>query len=362
MTARKTTHPPRPATRRGRVLRTALAVGASLALLAACGGGGGGTSDAAGGGELDQVTFLHILPPESLTFAPEMIAEINGYFEQQRLDVQFETTRGSAPAIQTVIAGNALLTRVGDIETMIAAGERGAPLVAIGSMIKSGTIRMVSSRQAPLTQADQFRGKLIGTPSEGGTSEITVDLVAGSAGIPAEEVEKQVVGLSPGVFQLVQQGRVDAYVVSLDTSILLQNSQPDAVVYDPNDAVTAGKQLYATSTQQAQDPEKQDQLRRYLVAVRDAAQFIIDDADNGFAEVMRLIESEYDVPSLDDPEVARESLQTYVDSYTADGPLLHISTERWASTYEEVTGIGQVEPGLDPTAWITNDFVPQGSS
>jgi NitT/TauT family transport system substrate-binding protein len=362
MTAGKTTYPPRPATGRGRVLRTVVAVGASLALLAAC--GGGGTSDAAGGGELDQVTFLHILPPESLTFAPEMIANITGYFEQQGLDVQFETTRGSAPAIQTVIAGNALLTRVGDIETMIAAGERGAPLVAVASMIKNGTIRMVSSRQAPITEAEQFRGKLIGTPSEGGTSEITVDLVAGSAGIPAEEVEKQVVGLTPGVFELVKQGRVDAYVVSLDTAILLKQSQPDAVVYNPNDAVTAGAQLYATSTQQAQDPEKQDQLRRYLLAIRDAAQFIIDDADNGFAEVMRLIATEYEVPALDNPEVARESLQTYVDAYTADGPeqLLHISTERWAKTYEGVSGIGQVKPGLDPTEWISNDFVPQASS
>jgi hypothetical protein len=54
------------------------------------------------------------------------------------LDIHFEATQGSPPALQTVIAGSALLTPVGDIETMVAASERDAPLVVVGSALPRG--------------------------------------------------------------------------------------------------------------------------------------------------------------------------------------------------------------------------------
>ena len=76
---------------------------------------------------MQDVTFLNILPLESLTFTPELVAASCGYFEDHGLNVSFETTQGSAQAIQTVIAGGALITRVGDMETMVATGERERP-------------------------------------------------------------------------------------------------------------------------------------------------------------------------------------------------------------------------------------------
>jgi NitT/TauT family transport system substrate-binding protein len=66
------------------------------------------------------------------------------------LDIHFEATQGSPPALQTVIAGSALLTPVGDIETMVAASERDAPLVVVGSALpRAGA----DGLQPPGTQA-----------------------------------------------------------------------------------------------------------------------------------------------------------------------------------------------------------------
>jgi len=206
--------------RRGRLLRLLAVVLAACAVVTACGGG-----DTTDDGR-QRMTFLNILPLESLSYSAELIADTQGFFAARGLDVTFETTQGSAPAIQTVLAGSAEVTRIGDIETMIAAGNRNAPLVAFGEVIHRGTIRMVSAADDPITQAGQFRGKLVGTPSEGGTSAITLDLVAGSAGVPPAEVRRQVVGLAPGVFDLLTSGRIDAYIVSLDTSVQLQRTRP----------------------------------------------------------------------------------------------------------------------------------------
>ncbi|MEQ3549547.1 ABC transporter substrate-binding protein [Pseudonocardia nematodicida] len=350
-----TTTPARPHRRGpGRLVRMCAALLVGSAALAAC--GAEGSADGT-----DEITFLNVLPMESLSFAPEMIADTRGIFAEHGLDVTFEATQGSAPAIQTLLAGSAEISRIGDIETMIAAGTREAPLSVLGEPISRGTIRMISTEANPITTAADFQGRLVGTPSEGGTSSITLDLVAGSAGISPDEVNRQVVGLSPGVFDLLTAGRVDAYIVSLDTSVLLDQTRPEAVVYDPNDDITAGAQMYATSQAQAQDPETQDKLRRYLAAIDEAMQFIVADRESGFAETTELIGSKYEVPALSNPEVAQEALGTYVDAFTAGDSLVGVSPERWAATYEEVVGIGQLPAGLDPAEWLDTSLAPAGT-
>lgn len=347
-------------TRHLRFAQAVVALGVGALTLAACGGGEDKASSSESDGGLEAVTFLNILPIDSLSFAPELVASTCGQFEEEGLDVTFEATQGSAPAIQTIIAGSALLTRVGDIETILAAGEKKAPIVNIGTVTKRGPIRMVSSSDAPIETAEDFRGKKVGTPSEGGTSSITLDLVASSAGVDPSEVDRQVVGLAPGVFDLVSSGRIDAYIVSLDTSILLDKQQEKAVVYDPSDDIKSGAQLYMTSAEQAKDPGKQKQLRKYLAAVESAINFMIEDEANGFAKTMECISSEYDVPAMADPEVAKETLSGYVQSWTAagDGTIAQTDSQQWEDTYREMVDAGLIKDGMDPKDWVNNDFAP----
>jgi NitT/TauT family transport system substrate-binding protein len=355
----------RPTTRRRPRWQVALAAASAATLLAACGGGddeasgGDGGSGGGGNGELQEVTFLNILPLESLTFTPELVAASCGYFEEQGLDVTFETTQGSSQAIQTVLAGGALITRVGDMETMLAIGERDAPLVNVGQINKTGTIRFISAESDPLEAPADIEGRLMGTPSEGGTSEIILKLTAATAGIPQDEVQTQVVGLAPGVFDLVTSGRIGGYIVSLDTAVALQEQQPDAVVYAPSDDVQSGGQVYVTSQDQADDPETQEQLRSYLAAVKAAVQFVAEDEANGFAETIECL-SDYDIPTLEDPEVGKVALTQYVESWTAagDGEIARTVPEQWQTVYEEMSGSGFVPEGLDPAEWYTNDFAP----
>lgn len=349
-------YPPRPGaglTRRSFLGRagTAAAAGVGAVLLPSCGGGG------AGSGGSDAVTFLNIVPLESLTFTPELVASAGGHFANEGLDVSFQVTRGSAQAIQTVIAESALLTRVGNIETVLAAGPRDAPVINVGMPCKESTIRFVSAARAPIQSAQEFRGKTIGIPSEGGTSETTLDLILSAAGIAPSTVPRQVVGLAPGVFNLVRQGRLDAYVVSIDTAAALERQRPDAVVFNPADAIDAGGQIYLTS-QAALDSERdRDLLQRYLRAVRSAMEFVI--ADESLDETVRVLKSEYDFPPLDTPEVAKDSLRIYVDNWTANGRenLLRTVPQNWTRVYQEMVEAQLVPTGLQPQSWFTNELV-----
>jgi len=350
---------PRRALRRSRNLA---ALGLAGALVAACGSDDGKAgADAAGGAkELQEVTFLNILPLETLSFAPELVADTCGYFADHGLKVKFETTQGSAQAIQTVIAGSALITRVGDIETILAAGAKDAPIVNIGSATKLNTIRFVSSTDDPIKTAADLRGRTVGIPSQGGSSEITLNLVENSAGIKPADVPTQVVGVAPGVFDLVKSKRIGGYIVSLDTALALEAQQPDASVYDPSETITSGGQLYLTGKRQMADSKEKKQLKEYMAAVHDSTEMIIADEADGFKKTLDCIAKKYDVATAKNPEVAKGTLSFYSKAWQADGAdeVLHTTPDRWKGVYDEMVAAGMIKGGLDPAKWMTDDFAP----
>jgi NitT/TauT family transport system substrate-binding protein len=338
--------------------RAFAALAACLALLVA---GCGGAAPAGGAsGERTSVTFLNVLPIESLTFTPEIIAKADGHFEREGLDVQFQVTRGSAQAIQTVIAGSALLTRVSDTEMMVAVGARGAPIRAVGQPSQHATIRIVSAADDPIRAAADMRGHMIGIPSEGGTSETLVDTLAATAGLTDADVRKQVVGLAPGVYELVKQGRIDAYVVALDTAVAVQRQQPDAVVLDPSQVIAGGTQVYMTSQAALADPAQRDVLQRFLRAVWAAQESVI--ADQPLDSTLQTLGDAYDIPILREPDVAKETLRQYIASWQASGELLKIAPEQWSRVYDEAVAEELVPGGLDANGWFTNDLLPGASS
>jgi NitT/TauT family transport system substrate-binding protein len=344
--------------------RLVASLAAGALVLAACGDsaedGAAGDTDA-GDGALDEVTFLTIVPPESLTFAPELYATASGYFAENDLAVDLRPVRGSPQAIQGVLSELALISRVGDIEIIGAVGERGADqLVSVGSVFKDSTIRFVSSPEDPLSSADDLVGQLIGIPSEGGTSELTIDLVGRAGGV--EELDKQVVGLSPGTFDLVEDGRIAGYAVSLDTAVLLEQTR-DAVVLNPGDSIFSGGQVYMsnrTALEDEEDDSARDIVERFLLSVGQAIDDIVADQDNDFANVLETLRGSYSFDSLMDDDIAVGSLEQFVRSWTLDGEenILRNTEERWQGVYDELVEIGTTEPGLDPAAWYTNEYLP----
>ncbi|GAA4917812.1 NitT/TauT family transport system substrate-binding protein [Actinomycetospora succinea] len=327
----------------------AATVGAAAVVVPACSSGAGG------GG--DRVTFLNVLPLETLSFTPELVASAGGHFAREGLDVQFQTTRGSAQAIQTLIAGSALVSRIGDIETMIAVGERNAPLVNVSTMLQQVTVRMVSAASAPIRTPADFAGKTIGLPSQGGTSETTLDLVLARGGVDPASVQRQVVGLAPGVFDLVVQGRIAAYVASLDTSEQLRIQRPEAVIFNPADVIASGAQLYATSRPQLEDPRSRDLMTRYLRGIRSAVNAVL--ADPSGDQTLATIRSRFDFPILQDTALAKTSLAAYSANWNAAGPqnLMRTDPARWQATYAELSSAGVMPGGLQPDPWFTNELL-----
>ena len=303
-----------------------------------------------------ELTFLTVLPLTSLTFSPELLADAGGYFADVGLAVDFQSTRGTAQAIQLVLAGSAPLTRIGQIEAVSHASNRDAPILNVGTVVKESTIRFVSSATAPLREPRDFLGKTVGIPSEGGESETTLDLLLAAAGIDPGGVGRQVVGVGPGVFNLVEQGRIAGFAVSIDTAKILERQMPGVVVLRPGEFMTAGAQLYMTAADAL--PANRERLERYLAAIDGALDFMIN--DDGFDETLRIMRTKYSFSTLAETTVAKDSLSEYVRVWTSEGRdnVLRTVPDRWNEGYRDLVRLGQAASGKDPSAWFTNELLP----
>jgi NitT/TauT family transport system substrate-binding protein len=335
----------------GRAAGTLAAASMPGAFLAAC----GGDDDSGGSGGLEEVTFLTIIPL-NLGFITELVGDLNGHFKKEGLKVKIQSTRGSAQALQSVLQGSALTSRVGAIETAIAIAKQDAPMVNICMQWHKSPIGFASAKSAPLKEPKDWEGKKMGIPSEGGTSEWTLDLMLAAGGVPLDSVERQVVGFSPGTFDLVKKGRIDGYVIGSAEIVRFKTEVPDAFVLDPSKYVEEG-QCYITSKRSL--AENKDQLQAYMDATKAATDDVLADQDNGFKEIIKLVRTKHDFPELQDDKIARGVLQQQVDAWFIAGKenLLKTVPEDWQKVYDQVVDVKLAPGGKDPQEWFNNDLV-----
>jgi NitT/TauT family transport system substrate-binding protein len=347
-----------PTTRRSFVGRSAgafAAVGGAGMLLAACGddsddaagGGSASTSEESAGGGGDgggEVQVVNILPPQ-LGYSAEYIAEIDGYFKKEGLTVKVNTARGSAPAIQAVLSGTALLSWVGWLESVIAIANRGAPIQAVSFTGRRSTLKLVSDKGNPMNTPQDLVGERIGIPSEGGTSETTLDLMIANEGIDPKEVQRQVTGFTPGTFELIKQKRIAGFIIGGSQEQQFRETQPSSVFLETAKYVQDGL-CYITS----QDGVKNNkaQIQAYMRALKGAMEQIVDDGPE-FTDTLKKLRSKYDFPELKSDTVAKYYLKYNTDNWMLDGreKLLKVDKEKWQATYDAAAKVKAAKGGVD---------------
>ncbi|HEY9522052.1 MAG TPA: ABC transporter substrate-binding protein [Thermopolyspora sp.] len=288
--------------------------------------------------------------------APELLAVAGGHFKKHGLDVKLQPVKGSPQAMQTLLAGVGPVTRIGQIDLVTAVGQTKQPMINIGSLTRASTIRILYSKKNPLTTPKDFAGKLLGVPSEGGTSDKVVSLVMSNSGLDPESVKRQVTGLTPGTFNLVQQGRIAGYVVSVDTANIVVSQNSDAGVFDPGDYVKADRQVYVSTTQNVKDNPAD--LKAFMAGINDAiAAFVADEA---LDETLKVLRAKYSFATLDNDAIAKESLRQSRDAWTGgkpDAPYLVTDEKDWLDGYKELVKAGMTPDGLDAKAWYDNSLL-----
>jgi NitT/TauT family transport system substrate-binding protein len=352
----------RSTARRFRIAAAALVTAGALAI-AGC---SGTTPDPDGEApaDLTDIVVVSFLPLQSFTFTPEMYAYSSGIFEEHGLDVQLQPVQGTAAAIQTLLGGATPITRVSSVDVMPGM-ESGQPIVAVGTMAYRSNLRIISTEENPIESAADMEGATIGMGSVGGTSEKMLNFALDDAGVPRDSVTRQAVPVTAATYELVKQGQLDGYIVSLDTSIAIVNQNDDAVSSPAGLVDAPERQVWITTQANLEDENRAGQIESFLAAIKEATQEIIDDAENDFANVLATLRDsgDWEFAALEDDAIAIEALTTYttetwIDSSGAVG-LLENDDEYWTTIYDAYVDGGLLEGGADPAAWITSDLLPQ---
>lgn len=350
--------------RRIRITAAALVAVAGLALAGCTGTATAPSTDGeAAPAELNDIVVVSFLPLQSFTFTPEMYAYSSGIFEDYGLDVQLQPVQGTSAAIQTLLGGATPITRVSTVDVMPGM-ESGQPIVGVGTMAYRSNLRVISTEDNPIESAEDMEGKVIGLGSVGGTSEKMLNFALDEAGVPRDSVTRQAVPVTSATYELVKQGQLDGYVVSLDTSIGITEQNADAVSSPAGLVDAPERQVWITTQSNLENPERVEEIELFLAAIKEATQEIIDDSENDFANVLATLRDsgDWDFAALNDDAIAIEALKTYtsetwIDSTGAVG-LLENDEDFWTTIYDSYVEGGLLKGGADPSAWITSDLLP----
>ena len=177
--------------------RDFLAAGAALV-------GGGTMSFSSRAQQLRQINFITPLN-YLIGYAPTLNAQACGHFAKEGLDVTILPGKGSAVAVQQVIAGRALYGR-GDPLAMAKAIGQGAPIVAFATCEHRSPIVIYSSPKKPIRNVQDMVGKTIGIGDYGSASDNILDMMLAMNGLKPDAVKREAIGNSPGGWGLIQQG------------------------------------------------------------------------------------------------------------------------------------------------------------
>jgi ABC-type nitrate/sulfonate/bicarbonate transport system substrate-binding protein len=176
-------------------------------------------------------------------YAPTLNAQAGGHFAKEGIELKVLPGKGSAVAVQQVIAGRALYGR-GDPLAMAKAIAEGAPIVAFATVLHRSPIVVYSSPQKPVRNVRDMVGKVIGIAAKGSASDNIIDMMLATNGLPLDSVRREAIGNSPGGWGLIQQGRVDAHIVSIGTTTTLTESGEKIHSWNTGDAVAMPGQAY----------------------------------------------------------------------------------------------------------------------
>lgn len=183
-----------------------LALGVLAALFVGCGGGSPEPDATAAGVELSGtkvITYDGRVGPANVAVR---LAEERGYFEEHGLDAWGGSPQGpEKPALYVSVRETEF--GVMQLPQLLIARDKGAPLVAIGTLVPGATAAMIWLKDSKIRNIADLKGKTIGIPGVPFQKPL-LESVLRRAGLTLADVKVRRVGYE--LVSALEKGRVDA--------------------------------------------------------------------------------------------------------------------------------------------------------
>jgi NitT/TauT family transport system substrate-binding protein len=301
--------------------------------------------------QLRQISFITPLN-YLIGYAPALNAQAGGHFAKEGLDVTILPGKGSAVAVQQVIAGRALYGR-GDPLAMAKAISQGAPIIAFATIEHRSPIVVYSSPKKPIRNVHDMIGKVIGIGDYGSASDNILDMMLAMNGMKPDAVHREAIGNSPGGWGLIQQGRVDAHIVSIGTTTVLKEQGEDIVFWSTSDALPMPGQAYFT---QRETVAKEPDLLLKILRATKASIVEVKHADG--ATIVTRVAKLWEVEGAKQVEFTAKAMRVEEQLWWQDDTtkILKNDPASWKMMIETMLKAGLLKSGT-PSDFYTDDIV-----
>ncbi|WP_051297847.1 ABC transporter substrate-binding protein [Brevibacterium album] len=331
------------------------ALAAAPLLLAACGGPAAEQAES-GGAEGDATALTVALPTTSCLVSFEnYVAESEGFFADEGVDIAIEAVNGSAGVLQAIAAGQADFGGPG-ATPVLAALERGEDVKYFLNSSPGGSFWLVTPSDSGIGSAAELEGKRIGVATADGNEVGFVDAIMSNDGVEADGYEKITVGEGGTAVAAFERGEIDAYAASADgyatiehAGIPLEDITTDSVDYMFGNGYAAPAALIE---------EQREALVGFGRAWHRASQL-------GAEDPQKVIEicADYQPQEVEDEEYALSILELLAESrqpVSPDDEFGHMHPEHWEAILADAVEAGTVtDDSLSLEGAYTNDLVAE---
>ena len=194
----------------------------------------------------------------------------------------------------------------------------------------------------------------MGVVSVGGGTENLLDVMLADVGIEPSSVRREVVGNGAGAYGLIKAGKIDAYIVSLGTTVRLREAGEDIHLWNTDEGVKMPGQVYATKQETIDsDPET---VTNFLTAVNASVREILTNKDSEF--LLDRMLGTYDILGAKNRDFTLLAMREEEQLFLSEGEanLLRNLPARWQSITDGLVKAKIVQPVMADENY-TNAFI-----
>jgi NitT/TauT family transport system substrate-binding protein len=215
---------------------------------------------------------------ESMSFFETMMGDELGYFVDEGLNLEIQTSDGGSLALQQVISGQSdfAFTSPGLVLTAAAEGNQ---LISLATRLQKNIFSVVVTDDSPIQTTEDLRGGVLGVSDFAGGEMPLVRAALSLAGLTdGDDVEVLAVGdSSPAVLAALQDGTVDAYAADWFVFFGIEQSGTPIREIIPAELANLTAEVLVATPQYVEDHP--DVVERMLTAMAKAAYFTTYDRD-----------------------------------------------------------------------------------
>lgn len=296
-------------------------------------------------------------------YLPLTVAERNGYFKDEGLEVDIPDFAGGAKALQALVGGSADMVS-GAYEHTINMAAKKQPITAVVLQMKFSSIVLVmpKSKAASYNGGKGLKGLKVGVTAPGSSTNMFVNNLLVKAGLKPTDVSIVGVGAGAGAVAAMEKGEIDA-LSNLDPVVTQLESTGKFVAVADSRTEKGMKDIYGGDYMASVIYLNSDYVRKYPNTVQAVVNAMVR-ADKWIAkatpqQIVDLMPAEY---KAGNPSLYKEGLLKNMIGFSENGMMSMKAAENVYKVLVQFEPSVQKAGKMDLSKTFDNSFVQKANA